>query len=77
MLSFSSLPLGTSTWGILGILESKLSNSVFIFFCKSVNLSNSNVSSLDFLNKVSSLDFEISFFSRWYVGLLFDYASSN
>jgi len=62
-LSFSSLPLGTSTCGILGILDSKLSNSVFIFFCESVNLSNSNVSSLDFLNKVSSLDFEISFFS--------------
>ena len=62
-LSFSSLPFGTSSWGILGILDSRLSNSFFIFFCKSANLSNSNVSSLDFLNKVSSFDFEISFFS--------------
>ena len=45
------------------MLDKILSNSVLVFFCCSVIFSNSVDISLDFLNKLSSLDFEISFFS--------------
>ena len=48
---------------MFGILDKILSNSVLVFFCCSEIFSNSADISLDFLNRLSSLDFEISFFS--------------
>ena len=63
ILSFSSFPLGTSEWGTLGIFDKMFSNSILTNFCLSDTFSNSDEISLDFLNSLSSLDFEISFFS--------------
>ncbi len=42
---------------MFGIPDKILSNSVLVFFCCAEILSNSEDISLDFLNKLSSLDF--------------------
>ena len=63
LLLVSSLPIGTSSKGMFGILESVLSNFKETFFWFSDNFSISIVISLDLSNNDLSFFFDISFFS--------------
>ena len=63
LLNVSSLPIGTSGIGIFGIEDNILSNLFLIKDCSFAKLSNSIEISLDFSNKLLSLDLDISFFS--------------
>jgi hypothetical protein len=79
-LSFSLSPIGTSLSGIFGMLDKILSNSDLICFCSFVIVSSSFDISFDLLNKLSSLDLEISFFHSQeplFFEYIFLFVSSN